>query len=100
MGRGDGMRRHVGLARRRRQQRIPVFSVLMRYLLALLLSACVSFALIWAWIAAMPMAFMDPEYPPWRAKEVMRDRCDLGEVIILGDSRAPADILPTRLPFR
>ena len=72
----------------------------MRYLLALLLSACISFALIWAWIAAMPMAFMDPEYPSWRAKEVMLDRCDLGEVIILGDSRAAADILPTRLPFR
>jgi hypothetical protein len=29
----------------------------------------------------------------------MLDRCDLGDAIILGDSRAAADILPARLPF-
>jgi hypothetical protein len=72
----------------------------MRYLLALLLSAAISFALVWAWVAVMPMAFMDAEYPSWRAKQVMLDRCDLGEAVILGDSRAAADILPVRLPFR
>ena len=72
----------------------------MRYFRLLLLSATVSFALIWVWVAAMPMAFMDPEYPSWRAKQIMLDRCDLGEAIILGDSRAAADILPARLPFR
>ena len=71
----------------------------MRYLPTLALSAILSFALIWAWILAMPMAFMDPEYPSWRAKEVLLDRCDLGEAIILGDSRAAADILPERMPF-
>jgi hypothetical protein len=48
----------------------------------------------------MPMAFMDPEYPSWRAKEVLLDRCDLGDGLILGDSRAAADILPERMPFR
>jgi hypothetical protein len=48
----------------------------------------------------MPMAFMDHEYASWRAKQVMLDRCDLGEAIILGDSRAAAGILPSRLPFR
>ena len=48
----------------------------------------------------MPMAFMDPEYPSWRAKQILLDRCDLGEAIILGNSRAAADILPERLPFR
>jgi hypothetical protein len=46
------------------------------------------------------MAFMDGEYPSWRAKQVMLDRCDPGEAIILGDSRAAADIIPSRLPFR
>jgi hypothetical protein len=30
----------------------------------------------------------------------MLQRCDLGEVIILGDSRAAVDILPVRLPVR
>ena len=30
----------------------------------------------------------------------MLDRCDIGEAIILGDSRAAAGILPDRLPFK
>jgi hypothetical protein len=72
----------------------------MRYLRTLALSAILSFAVVWAWILAMPMAFMDPEYASWRAKEVLLDRCDLGEAIVLGDSRAAADILPERMPFR
>ncbi len=64
------------------------------------LSAVVSFASIWIWIVVMPMAFMDPEYASWRAKLTMLDRCDIGEAIVLGDSRAAAGILPNRLPFR
>jgi hypothetical protein len=68
----------------------------------LALSACAmaaSFAFVWAWAAAVPMSFMEPEYAAWRAKLVMLDRCDLGDTIILGDSRAAADIMPVRLPF-
>jgi hypothetical protein len=71
----------------------------MRYLRLLILSATVSFATIWLWIAAMPMAYMDIEYPSWRAKRLLLDRCELGETVILGDSRAASDILPLRLPF-
>jgi hypothetical protein len=58
-----------------------------------------SFFLVWAWVVAMPMSFMEPEYAAWRAKLVMLDRCDLGDTIILGDSRAAADIMPVRLTF-
>jgi hypothetical protein len=72
----------------------------MRYLHLLGGSATLSFALVWAWVALMPMAFMDAEYPSWRAKELLLDRCDLGDTVILGDSRAAADILPRRLGFR
>jgi hypothetical protein len=72
----------------------------MRYLRLFGLSAVLSFAVIWGWVAAMPMAFMDIEYASWRAKQVMLDRCDLGEVVVLGDSRAAADIIPTRLLLR
>jgi hypothetical protein len=71
----------------------------MRYLRPCATSALLSFALVWAWVVAMPMAFMEPEYPSWRAKQIMLERCDVGEVIILGDSRAAADILPARLPL-
>jgi hypothetical protein len=72
----------------------------MRYLRLFALSAILSFCLLWVWVATMPMAFMDTEYAAWRAKKIMLDRCDLGQVIVLGDSRAAADILPTRLPVR
>lgn len=64
------------------------------------LSAAASFALVWAWIWAAPMAFMDPEYASWQAKQAILAACDPGEAIILGDSRAAADILPLRLPVR
>jgi hypothetical protein len=72
----------------------------MRYLRLFGLSAVLSFGLAWGWVLAMPMAFMDYEYASWRAKQVMLDRCDLGEAIVLGDSRAAADIIPTRLKVR
>lgn len=72
----------------------------MPYFRFLALSATLSLALVWLWVATVPMAFMEPEYPSWNAKRVLLDRCDLGEAIILGDSRAAADILPNRMPFR
>jgi hypothetical protein len=54
-------------------------------------------ALAWTWVALAPLAFLDPEYPYWRAKQVMLQRCDLGSVVVLGDSRAAVDIVPARL---
>ncbi|HET6606367.1 MAG TPA: hypothetical protein VFG62_06850 [Rhodopila sp.] len=68
-----------------------------RYLLLTLITAAVGFALVWAWVLATPMAFMEPEYAAWRAKKIMLRRCDLGDTLILGDSRAAADIMPRRL---
>ncbi len=63
--------------------------------LALLLGSAVAlFALTWLWIATMPMAFLDPEYPSWRAKQLLLANCDLGEVLILGDSRAATGMMP------
>jgi hypothetical protein len=66
----------------------------MRYLQIMAVSALLSFAAIWTWVVTMPMAFMDSEYPSWRAKQIMLDRCDLGQAIVLGDSRAAADMNP------
>jgi hypothetical protein len=63
-------------------------------------SAVASLAAVWLWILAVPMAYMDPEYPSWRAKQILLERCDLGDAIILGDSRAAADIMPGLLPIR
>jgi hypothetical protein len=72
----------------------------MRYLLILAGSALASLGLVWVWVATMPMAFMEPEYAAWQAKRVLLQRCDLGQAIILGDSRAAADIIPERLPVK
>ncbi|MDQ2804750.1 MAG: hypothetical protein M3Y41_19510 [Pseudomonadota bacterium] len=56
------------------------------------------FALAWAWVALMPLAFLDPEYPAWLAKRTMLRTCDLGRMLVVGDSRA-ADVMPTMMPL-
>lgn len=70
-----------------------------RYLLLMLGTVTIAVALAWAWALALPMAYMEPEYAAFRAKQVLLDRCDLGQAMVLGDSRAAADIVPARLPF-
>jgi len=70
------------------------------YLAAFAVSAACVFALAWAWVALMPLAFLDPEYPAWAAKSDMLARCDLGEVVVVGDSRAAADVLPALMAHR
>lgn len=57
-------------------------------------SAVVLFCLVWLWILTMPMAFLDPEYPSWRAKQMLLADCDLGDILILGDSRAATGMMP------
>lgn len=68
------------------------------YLTIAALSACVMFAVVWGWVALMPLAFLDPEYAAWAAKRQMLAQCDVGEVIVVGDSRAAADIMPVLMP--
>jgi hypothetical protein len=58
------------------------------------------FALSWVWVAAMPLAYLDPEYPTWRAKLQLLQRCDLGDVLVVGDSRAAVDVMPDLLPVK
>ena len=69
-----------------------------RYLAVTAASCFVCFAVVWLWIAAAPLAYLDPEYPAWRAKRVLLDRCELGSVLLLGDSRAAVDVIPALLP--
>lgn len=61
--------------------------------------AVVSFGAVWAWVLAMPLAFLEPEYASWHAKQVLVERCDLGDVLVIGDSRASVGIIPARLPL-
>lgn len=68
-----------------------------RYLSWTACAAVLTFAVIWAYVAAMPMAFLGRDYPLWVAKEAIMDRCDLGQVAVFGDSRAVAAIMPDEL---
>ena len=70
-----------------------------RFLTIAAAAACGVFAAVWLWIAAVPLAYMEPEYPYWLAKRQLLAACDLGQVLIVGDSRAAVGILPQRLGF-
>lgn len=60
--------------------------------------ACLVTALLWAWVVAAPLAYLDREYGAFLAKRQMLAGCDIGRVLILGDSRAAADVAADRLP--
>lgn len=68
-----------------------------RYLRALAVTAVLSCAVLWWFVAAVPLAFLDPEYPYWQAKLELLRRCDVGTVLVVGDSRAAVDVIPARL---
>jgi hypothetical protein len=68
-----------------------------RYLFIAAATAALTFGLVWLYVAAAPLAFLDPEYPYWLAKQELLRRCDLGTVLVIGDSRAAVDIIPARL---
>ena len=71
-----------------------------RYLATFGAAGALAFALTWIWVATMPLAFLNVEYPAWLAKERMLADCDLGSVLVVGDSRAAVDIAPAMLPVR
>jgi|SRR5271165_198624 len=68
-----------------------------RYLSVLGGTFAVGLALAWLWVAMVPLAFLDPEYPYWLAKQEMLRHCELGRVVVLGDSRAAVDVMPARI---
>jgi hypothetical protein len=70
-----------------------------RYLAWSACTAAAAFALVWLYVAMMPMAFLSRDYPLWLAKKAMIDKCDLGSVALLGDSRAVAAVMPTVMPL-
>ena len=71
-----------------------------RYLWIAAIALIASFAAVWLWVATMQMAYLDPEYAFWRARQDLVQSCDLGQMLILGDSRATAGILPDAMPLR
>ena len=72
-------------------------SELRRYFIAMAAAFAATFVAVWVWVVTMPLAFLEPEYASWRAKQVLLDRCDLGDVLIFGDSRPTVGIIPAAL---
>ena len=68
------------------------------YLSVVALTAACVLAIVWTWVAPMPLAFSDPEYAAWAAKLELLERCDVGEVLVVGDSRAAAGVVPALMP--
>jgi hypothetical protein len=57
----------------------------------------VSFGFVWLYVATLPMAFLDRDYPLWIAKRTLLDECRLGTVSIFGDSRTMAATMPSAM---
>ena len=68
------------------------------YLLRVGLALAGVVLLVWAYVAFLPMAYMEGGYPAWVAKMQMLRRCELGDVAFLGDSRLEAGVEPRLLP--
>ena len=82
------------------ERRSNPHSNIARYFTTLSATATLLFAALWLWIATVPLAYLDPEYPAWLAKQQMLQRCDLGDLLIVGDSRAAVDVIPALLPVQ
>ncbi|MDE2318290.1 MAG: hypothetical protein KGK02_01165 [Rhodospirillales bacterium] len=68
-----------------------------RFILLSGLSFVVTWAAIWAYIVTFPMLYQDRDYPLALAKQELLAQCQLNRVVVFGDSKAVAGILPTAM---
>lgn len=71
-----------------------------RYLLVFGASMLGVFLAVWAYVASMPMAYMESGYAAWAAKAAMLRECRLGQIAFFGDSRLEAGVVPALLPVQ
>ena len=69
-----------------------------RYMACVLTVSALCLAGAWVLAHRMGMAFLESGYPVVVAKRNLIDRCQAGELVVLGDSRAEASIMPAKLP--
>ncbi len=70
-----------------------------RYVTGIVAGFTAIFLAVSAYIAIFPMAFLPNGYPVWIAKKRMLDACDLGQVVLFGDSQLEAGIVAHGLPL-
>jgi hypothetical protein len=68
-----------------------------RFIICLIAVPVLVIALTWIWVVKRPMTFLDHEYPMWKAKEDMASNLPANSVVILGDSRPVADMIPAQI---
>ena len=69
-----------------------------RYLIVAASTMVGIIALVWAYTAAYPMAYMESGYASWTAKKNLLQDCQLGQIAFFGDSRLEAGLKPADLP--
>jgi hypothetical protein len=55
----------------------------------------VTWGIVWIYIAAFPMAYQSRDYPLMRAKEQLLAQCRPNAVVVFGDSKVVAGVLPS-----
>jgi hypothetical protein len=71
-----------------------------QYLIVVLSIAAVLIGIVWIYTRSMPVAFMESGYPVTAAKQSLLSRCDLGDVVVLGDSHAEGSVMPLEMPAK
>lgn len=64
------------------------------FMLRFVVAFVVVLGAMWAYVAALPIAFQDRDYPLMIAKRDIAARCDPNAVAVFGDSRAVAGVAP------
>jgi hypothetical protein len=70
------------------------------YLLLALCTALLALGGVWTYTETRGMHFLESGYPVWKAKHAMLHNCDLGKLVVFGDSRADSSVIPQRLPVQ
>ena len=70
-----------------------------RYIITFFATIVGIIAVVWAYTATLPMAFMESGYASWTAKKTLLRQCQLGQITFFGDSRLEAGLRPLDLPI-
>jgi hypothetical protein len=65
-----------------------------KYLAVFFTLAITLFVLAWIFTGRFRSYFLEPQYGSWQARLAMMDKCDVGDIAIIGDSRAGAAYQP------
>ncbi len=68
-----------------------------RFLLVAGMAFLTTWGAVWVYIALYPMAYEGRDYPVSLAKNILISQCRPNQIVVFGDSRAVAGVLPTAM---